>query len=271
MIELAPYHKIGLTLANPIMLAAGCAGYGQAYHALLEQRHFGALVTNPITLRPRRGSRQPRLVETGTGLILNVGEQNPGVKKVIRRYARLWPSLAIPVIAHLPAEAPDDLGRTARALAACEAVSAIELALPPDATPPEVSRWLKAIQAVCQLLILVKLPLMATPDVLEAAVTALADALVIGTPPEAATLAGPGQIMSGTFYGPSLFHLVLARVRQVRGATNLPLIAAGGVHSPAEVEVLLAAGAQAVQLDTLLWRDPHQAELIAQHFAAAAV
>jgi dihydroorotate dehydrogenase len=49
MIELAPNHKIGLSLANPVMIASGCAGYGNAYQPLLDLSAFGAIVTNPVT------------------------------------------------------------------------------------------------------------------------------------------------------------------------------------------------------------------------------
>lgn len=43
-------------------------------------------------------------------------------------------------------------------------------------------------------------------------------------------------------------------VRAVRAATRLPLVAAGGVAGPADVRDLLAAGAEAVQVGTLLLR-----------------
>lgn len=43
-------------------------------------------------------------------------------------------------------------------------------------------------------------------------------------------------------------------VRAVRAATRLPVVAAGGVAGPADVRELLAAGAEAVQVGTLLLR-----------------
>ena len=55
MIELAPHHKFGLPLDNPVLIASGFGGYGDAYQRLLDLSAFGAIVTNPITLRPRRG------------------------------------------------------------------------------------------------------------------------------------------------------------------------------------------------------------------------
>jgi dihydroorotate dehydrogenase len=35
-----------------------------------------------------------------------------------------------------------------------------------------------------------------------------------------------------------------------------PLVGAGGVESSADVRAFLSAGALAVQIDTILWRDP---------------
>ena len=104
MIELAPQHKIGLSLSNPVMIAAGCAGYGHVYQPLLDLSAFGAIVTQPITLRPRPGASQPRLTEIAGGFILATGEQNPGVKKVIQHHQKSWTRLATALIAHLPAD-----------------------------------------------------------------------------------------------------------------------------------------------------------------------
>ena len=48
MIELAPNHKFGLSLNNPVLIASGFGGYGDAYQRLIDLSIFGAIVTNPI-------------------------------------------------------------------------------------------------------------------------------------------------------------------------------------------------------------------------------
>lgn len=275
MIELAPYHKIGLSLSRPVMLAAGCAGYGQVYHRWLDQSVFGALVTNPITLRPRSGSTQPRLVETNGGFILNTGLHNPGVKKVIQQYQQIWTHLGIPLIAHLPADEPEDLLRTARALSGLETpqgqtlIAAIELGLPHQAQPWEVSRWLAAVQEGSPLPVLVKLPLTSTaPDLAVAAVEANADALVLGTPPLGAGLLA-GTPVTGLLFGPALHSLALCQLHQIKNWVDLPVIVAGGIHSLADAQAFLSAGAAAIQLDSLLFIEPHEAEEIARRLEKA--
>lgn len=273
MIELAPQHKIGLSLTTPVMIASGCGGYGQAYHHLLDLSVFGAMVTNPITLRPRHGANQPRLVEVASGFILNTGEQNPGVKKVIQQHQKSWAHLSTPVIAHLPADDADDLLRTARALAHLETpqgqnlLAAIELGLPHYARPHDIERWVRAVREGSPLPLLVKLPLGALLEMVEAAADADADALVIGTPPLGAAQAGPtGPLVTGYLYGPALHSLALRDLQMVKSWIDLPLVAAGGIHSLAEAQLFLAAGAVAVQLDSLLFIEPKEAEAIAKSF-----
>jgi dihydroorotate dehydrogenase (NAD+) catalytic subunit len=265
VLELAPHHKIGLSLANPTLLAAGCVGYGQTYRQLIDLSVFGALVTNPITLRPQRGSPPPRLVETPTGLILNTGNQNPGVKQGIRYYSKLWRSLPLPVIAHLPAAEPDDLQRTARALAGTDTVAAIELGLPREAPSQAVRPWVRAIHEACMLPVLAKCPLGSPLALIEAALEAGVDSLVIGGPPPAAIpLPDSEQIFEGYMYGPVLYPLALYELRTLAPLVEVPLIASGGIHTLADAQTFLSAGAVAVQLDTLLWVNPAQAEAVGQ-------
>lgn len=269
MIELAPHSKLGLALANPVMIASGCGGYGHAYRQLIDLSLFGALVTQPITLRPRRGKAQPRLVETKAGFILDTGHQNPGVKKVLRQYSKLWARLETAVIAHLPADEPDDLMRTARALSKATtphgdlALAAFELGLPAQATWSEVEQWVNAIRDGSELPLLVKLPLDAPLEIAEAVANVYVDALVIGSPPlGAAFVPGQENPVSGHLHGPFLHSLVLQHLQRYAGL-GLPVVAVGGIHDLAEARTFLEAGATAVQLDSLLFIDPKQAAGIA--------
>jgi len=266
MIELAPHHKIGLPLSNPVMIASGCGGYGQAYRQLIDLSAFGALVTNPITLRPRRGMQQPRLAETAAGFVLGTGARNPGVKKVIRQYSKHWRGWSVPVIAHLPADEPDDLRRTARALAGTDTIAGIELGIPSLATPRELEYWIQAVREGCMLPLLVKLPLDAVVEMAEIAVEAAADTLVIGSPPPASAQTLVGERIDGDLYGPALHSLVLYNIQYIRELVEVPILAVGGIHSLADAQAFLAAGAAAVQIDSLLFIEPKQAAEIALAF-----
>jgi dihydroorotate dehydrogenase (NAD+) catalytic subunit len=72
-------------------------------------------------------------------------------------------------------------------------------------------------------------------------------------PPRGALPEPDGVLFSGRLYGPAVFPQSLYAVKELVRA-GVPVIAGGGVYSPADVKALLAAGALAVQLDTALWR-----------------
>jgi len=272
MIDLAPQHKIGLPLNNPVMIAAGFGGYGDAYKNVIELAAFGAVVTQPITLRPRRGAPQPRVVEIERGLIFNTGLQNAGVKKVLQRYRKIWSRLDVPVIAHLPADEPDDLMRTARALSGATTpqgdplLAAFELGVPHAAHPQDVEDWLRAVQDGSELPILAKLPITAPPDI-AAAAAAYTDALVVGLPPLAAAFdPATQQFINGLLFGPALHSLTLFQLQKLT-ELHLPLIAVGGLHTTTDAQQSFDAGANAVQIDSLMFVDPKRAESIALNYS----
>lgn len=269
MIELAPRHKIGLPLASPVLIAAGFGGYGDAYQRWLDLSVFGAVVTRPVTLRPERGSAGPRVAESGGGMVIDTGRQNPGVKKVLQQYGRVWRRLPCPVLAHLPADEPDSLRRTARALSSSTALAGLELGLPAAALPVDAAEWVLALRDGSDLPLLAKIPLDAPLDLAETVVEAGIDALVIGAAPTGAAEVGlpPAATIHGHFFGPAMFPLTLHRVHLLRTEFDVPLVAAGGVQSLAQAQMLLQAGASAVQLDSLLFVEPLRAEEIARAMA----
>ena len=257
MIELAPRHKVGLPLPNPLMTAAGCFGYGPEYADWVDASRLGAIVTNPVSLRPRRGAAQPRLVETPGGFILNTGDQNPGVRRVLQRYAAAWKRLGRPVVVHL---APDDLealARTARALESAGAVAGLEVGLPEDASPADAAGLVTAARE-SELPLLARLPLARAADLAAACVEAGADALVVGAPPIGSALhpSGSGQVVSGQLYGPALHALAMHALLKVRPLVDVPLVGCGGIHNVEDARALLGAGAVAVQVDSAIFTRP---------------
>jgi dihydroorotate dehydrogenase (NAD+) catalytic subunit len=257
MIELAPHHKVGLPMPNPVMTAAGCFGYGPEYADWADASRLGAIVTNPVSLRPRRGPAQPRVVETPGGFILNTGDQNPGVRRVLQRYAAGWKRLGRPVVVHL---APDDLEalvRTARALEAVDAVAGLELGLPEDASHADAASLVAAARE-SELPLLARLPLAHAADLAAVCVEAGADALVVGAPPLGSALhpSGSGQVVTGRLYGPALHALAMHALLKVRPLVDVPLVGCGGIHSVEDARALLDAGAVAVQVDSAIFTAP---------------
>ncbi len=263
-VELAPGHKIGLPLTGPVMLAAGSIGYGEARHRELETGRFGGVVVGPFTRRSRGGSQPPRLAETVGGFVRRVGLQNRGVSAAVRRYGQLWPRMGCPVIAQVADSERDEAAETVGRLSAVEGIEGFELLCQPQASEREIGLLLEVLLLETDLPVMVKLPLSRAADAAPAAVAAGAAGVVVGSPPPGAGVRPDGQTVSGEMFGPGAFPMMLAALLEVK-ALALPgsLIACGGVHTQQQARDCLHAGADALQLDSLVWVEPVAAVALA--------
>ncbi len=263
-VELAPGHKIGLPLTGPVMLGAGSVGYGEARHRELEMGRFGGAVVGPFARRSRGGSQPPRMAETFGGFVRNVGLQNRGVSAAVRRYGQLWPRLGCPVIALVADSEYRDAAETVERLSAVAGIEGFELLCEPYASEKDISRLLEVVLRETDLPVLVKLPLARAAVLATAAVEAGAAGVVVGRQPMGAGVRPDGQAVSGEMFGPGAFPMMLAALLEVK-ALALPgsLIASGGVHTRQQARDCLQAGADALQLDSLVWVEPARAVALA--------
>src|SRR5437899_2268505 len=79
--------RIGqLTLANPIIAASGCFGYGVEYADIVDLSSLGAVAVKGLFLADRPGHPAPRIVETPAGMLNAIGLQGVGVHRFVREY-----------------------------------------------------------------------------------------------------------------------------------------------------------------------------------------
>ncbi len=76
----------GLEFQNPIVLAAGTAGYGRELADVMDLDRLGGLVTKAVSVEPRSGAPAPRVAEFSGGMINAVGLANPGLDAVRREH-----------------------------------------------------------------------------------------------------------------------------------------------------------------------------------------
>lgn len=260
MIDLAPNHKLSFSVANPILLAGGMIGYGEALHPALAPAQLGGVVVGPITLNSRTGAEESRLAATNGGFILETGLQNRGLAAVLKQFAKLWPRLGCPVIAQVADAQPSALAKVAAQLTSTRDLSGLELLLPRNADVELTRALVRSITRQSDLPVWVKLPLDRAATLATVAIESGAVGLVVGQPLIGAAFP-PGGVgatpLSGSLFGPLAFAPMLAALLAV-AKLNLPgaLIACGGVHQVAHVQQALAAGAKAVQIDSALWVEP---------------
>jgi len=75
-------NVFGQSFQNPILLAAGTAGFGRELDGIVELDRLGGIVTKAVSLEPRHGNAAPRVAEFPGGMLNSVGLANPGLKAV---------------------------------------------------------------------------------------------------------------------------------------------------------------------------------------------
>jgi dihydroorotate dehydrogenase (NAD+) catalytic subunit len=192
---------------------------------------------------------------------LRAGNSNPGLGHALRHEAKEWPVWDIPVIVRLAAADLDGYARLAARLEGVEGVSGLEIRLPVDNdTTEELSGSVDVVAALCEatlLPLLVMLPLPAPKGLPEMCLQAGADALVVAAPVTGAVWdAEVGSFYSGDWYGLGVMPQVLHEVRRLAAQVRAPVIARGGIQSAEEAIAYLRAGAKAVQVDSVILRQP---------------
>ncbi|MEO8295352.1 MAG: dihydroorotate dehydrogenase, partial [Gemmatimonadota bacterium] len=70
---------LGFHFKNPVLLAAGTAGFGRELHGVFDLSLLGGIVTKAVSVEPRHGNASPRVAEFPGGMINAIGLANPGL------------------------------------------------------------------------------------------------------------------------------------------------------------------------------------------------
>jgi dihydroorotate dehydrogenase (NAD+) catalytic subunit len=262
----------GLVLANPIILAAGVAGYGAETAADAQLDRLGAICTRGTTLRSRTGNPPPRMARVPAGLINAVGLHDPGIETVIERYAPIWVGWSVPVIINLAASSVGDFVDLARRLEGVSGVAGIELDLScPDqasgrlafaADARAAAEVTAAVRRATELPLLAKLSPNVTDvrPIARAVADAGADAIsAVNTVSGLVLAATRDRPLLGSVYGglsgPAIRPIALRIVYETAQVVRIPVVGMGGVSSLADVLDFLAVGASAVAVGTAALAD----------------
>lgn len=255
-VDLAPRHKMGLPLRSRVILGPGTVRLGFPHQIMCSLEGVGAMVTGPWTWE-RHWGPYPVLVERPGGILWVPERPRRSLPQVLEELVPFWQQLEVAVLAAL---APGEVAHTeaaAQHLAETGVVAGLWLEVAEEEDTGHILARISAARERSGLPVLVVLPLARAADLAVPCLHAGADALVVGMPP-AGELARPEGWARGRLYGPLVFPLMLAAlrrvVRQLRG--QAPVIAQGGIHSPADAVLSREAGADAVALDAAVWVEP---------------
>ena len=264
----------GHTFQNPVLLAAGTAGYGRELDGVIDLDRLGGIITKAVSLAPRHGNPPPRVAEFPGGMLNSVGLANPGLADVRARdlpwlVARLERArIVVNVVGFTETEysevvagLDDVAGVTAWELnLSCPNTSAGGIEFGAD--PRAVERIVASCRAVTGRPLIAKLSpvLPDIPAIAAVAVAAGADGIsVVNTMPgflaeESTPRLGNG---SGGVSGPPLLPVGLLAVRRVKERLpDTPVIGMGGIRTADHVRQYLDAGASLVAIGTAQLADP---------------
>jgi dihydroorotate dehydrogenase (NAD+) catalytic subunit len=263
-------HLGELTLANPVMVAAGCAA-GRDLEPFGELEDLGALVTRSVTLDPRAGGPPPRAVETPGGLLHGTGLQGNGLQGFLATELPWLAQRRVRTVVSIAGQNLGEWAELARRVGLSPGVAAVEvnLAWPTGAAARDSYQAGKIVAAVRRdmprgVIVLAKVApeVHHVVDVARAVVKAGADGVVVGhglpglalDPRTLRPALGTG---TGDLSGPAVHAVALRCIWEVHAALpQVEIVGCGGVRTGLDALAMLAAGARAVQVGTTVLHDP---------------
>ena len=274
-------RALGLIFRNPIVLAAGTAGYGRELREVVHLERLGGLVTKAVSPEPRAGAPAPRVAEFEGGMINAVGLANPGLAAVRDEHLP-WLARELPdtrKLVNVVGRVVEDYAEVVRGLADVPGIDAFELnvscpnvkagGLEFGADPRALEAVVRQAREATRRPVFVKLS-PTLPDVAGAArvaVDAGADALTLVN-----TI--PGLVIdverrrpaigfgTGGVSGHALLPVGVLATWRVSRAVRVPILGVGGVATAEDALQYLLAGASLVGVGTAALRDPRAPERI---------
>ncbi len=266
--------RIGsLTLANPVMSASGCFGYGVEYAGMVDLSTLGAVVVKGLFLKARDGHPAPRIVETPAGMINAIGLQGIGVHRFISEKLPELRERRATVVVNVCGTSVDEYAEVSRILSDAEGVHALEL----NISCPNIKEGgiqfgcslggthdvVSAVRKVTSLPIIPKL----TPNVTDpasfarAAEAAGADAVSLVNTFLALALDVESRRPTisngmGGLSGPAIRPIAVRMVYECGQAVKIPVVGMGGIMNARDALEFMIAGATAVQVGTANFVDP---------------
>jgi len=280
----------GLRMKNPVTVASGTFGYGQEYDAYFDVSMLGAITTKSLTLEPRAGNRPPRLVETPAGMLNAIGLQNVGLDVYLSEKLPFLRDKKATIIANIYGHTPDEYAELARRLEEAGGADAIEanLSCPNvhDAKKARgaalvaqdaerVSTYTRTVRSATKLPLFIKL----TPNVTDirepalAAQEAGADGVALintlmGMAIDPDTRRPRLANIVGGLSGPAIRPVALKMVWDASQVLRIPILGMGGICEASDAIQFFLAGATAVAVGCMSFREPRAAIRIIEGIAA---
>jgi len=280
----------GLVFQNPVVLAAGTAGYGRELDDVIDLNRLGGVVTKAVSPEPRHGNPALRVADFRAGMINAVGLANPGLE-VVRQDHLQWLGRHLPntrKIVNVVGAATDDFPAVVMGIEESLGVGAVDRSSAVDgyelnvscpnvkaggaefvSDPDTLATIVAQVRGVTRRRIFVKL----SPTLPDIGATAR---IAVASGADAVTVVNtlPGLVVdvkrrrpalgfgTGGVSGPGLLPVGVLAAWKVRRAVRVPIMGVGGISSAEDALQYMLAGASLVGVGTAALKDPKQPERI---------
>jgi dihydroorotate dehydrogenase (NAD+) catalytic subunit len=263
--------KIGsLKLANPILPASGT--FSAELSKVIDLNRLGALVTKTVSRGYRAGNPPPRVSEIEAGMINSIGLPTKGLEYFLQVQLPEYRRFSPPIVASVTSTDIDDFAAMARDVSV-PGVDAIELNISCPTREPgggnfalneeHTYKVVKRCRAETPKPLWAKLSPNAgdISAVAEAAEKGGADAItvsntILGLKIDLDTFRSCIGQGYGGISGPGVKAIILRMVHQCSRCVKIPIIGCGGIMKAEDVVEYLLAGATAVEVGYLNFRNP---------------
>lgn len=281
---------LGQTFQNPVLLAAGTAGFGREVAGVIDLERLGGIFTKAVSREPRPGNRAPRVAEFPCGMLNSVGLANPGLARV-REEQMPWLTANVKrarVLVNVVGFEAEHFAEVVAGLDPVPGIAAFEINLScPNtsagglefgADPATASRVIELCRTRTSKPLLAKLS-PALPDIPAMALAARAAGAdgvsVVNTLPgylsreDGSPRLGNGN---GGVSGPALLPVGVLAVRRIMDKSGgMPVIGMGGIRTAEDARQYLRAGASLVAIGTAAMADPRIPERVVSELEAEGV
>ncbi len=263
-------------LANPIVAASGTFGHGDEVARVCDPSRLGAVTVKSLAPYAWPGNPPPRLRTTASGMLNSVGLEGPGVEHWVAHELPLLLARGARVIASVWGRTVDDFALAAKQLGpALDDLLAVEVNVSCPNVEDRARMFAHSTEATRAAIGAVVAEVGATPvfaklspntweivDIAGAAIDAGATGLTLVNTLLGLAIDADARVLAlggggGGLSGPAIKPVALRAVHEVtRVHPGVPVIGTGGIASGLDAVEMLLAGATAVGVGTITFREP---------------
>lgn len=260
----------GVRLANPIMPGSGA--FSPDLAQVVDVNRLGALVAKTVSRDFRAGNPVPRVAELEAGMINSIGLPTKGIEYFLEHQVPEYKQYTPPLVASITATTLDDFEAMARDVTIPE-VAAVEINISCPTRNPDGGNFamheehthavVSSVRRATDKPLWVKLSPNAGDivSIAQAAEAAGGDALtisntILGLKIDVETFRPAIGNKFGGISGPGIKPIIMRMVHQCSRAVKIPVIGCGGICKVEDVVEYMLAGASAVMLGYIIFRNP---------------